>query len=239
MATVIRLGALALGLTCASLGCYGAFEFAYRLEGEVTYLVLAAPVIAATAALVPPIAETTWRGGQTLKALLWWAVLLPAGAVVFFSAAERVHTAKAGAEAERSALRSAASRTAVTLTRAEAELGKARAAANKARGQKQCGPDCRTKLATELSAQADVDAARRALLQAERKATSESPLKAPMWLLPAALNAVAFMAIWTGLSAGWSPAVPVNGSARRPGDGRYGVGRPGRRRKGGQRPTTT
>ena len=30
MATVIRLGALALGLICAGLGCYGAFEFAYQ-----------------------------------------------------------------------------------------------------------------------------------------------------------------------------------------------------------------
>src|SRR5262245_14097777 len=122
MATVIRLGALALGLICSGLGCYGAFEFALRLESEVTYLVLAAPVVAATAALIPPIAEATWRSEQTLKALLWWAVLLPAGAVVFFSAAERVHTAKAGAEAERSALRGAAFRAEVTLTRAETEL---------------------------------------------------------------------------------------------------------------------
>jgi len=123
MTTVIRLGALALGLTCAALGCYGAFEFAYRLEGGLTYLVLAAPVIAATAALIPPIAEATWRSGQIPKALLWWAVLLPAGAVVFFSSAERVHGATAGAEAERGALRGAASRAEATLTRAEAELG--------------------------------------------------------------------------------------------------------------------
>ena len=118
-----------------------------------------------------------------MKALLWWAVLVPAGAVVFFSAAERVHDAKAGAEAERGALRSAAARASATLTKAEAELVLARAAANKARGQKQCGPECRTKLAAEASAQADVEAARRALLQAEQKATTESPLKAPAWLL--------------------------------------------------------
>src|SRR5262245_27715551 len=157
MTTVIRLGALALGLACAGLGCYGAFEFAYRLEGEVTYLVLAAPVIAATAALTPPIAEAAWRSGHALKALLWWAVLLPAGAVVFYSAAERVHDAKAGAEAERSALRGAASRAEAALFKAEAELVKARADANRARGQRQCGPDCRTKLATEASTQADVD----------------------------------------------------------------------------------
>jgi hypothetical protein len=215
------------------LGCYGSFEFAYKLEGGLSYLVLAAPLIAATAALIPPIAEMIWRGGHTLKALLWWAVLLPAGAVGFFSAAERVHTAKAGAEAERSALRSAASRAEVTLTRAEAELVKARAAANKARAQVQCGPDCRTKLATEATAQADVEAARLALLQSERKATSESPLKAPVWLLPAALDAVAFMAIWTGL-AGRSSKAPGREARGDLGGGRLGVGNEdGRLRRGG------
>jgi hypothetical protein len=96
MAKPIRLGAFLLGLICAGLGCYGSWEFALKLElGTVTYLVLAAPVIAAAAAMIPPIAEATWRGGQYLKSLLWWLVLVPAGAVVFFSAAERVHVAKA------------------------------------------------------------------------------------------------------------------------------------------------
>ena len=225
MTTVIRLGALALGLICASLGCYGAFEFAYRLEGAVSYLVLAAPVIAATAALIPPFAEATWRGGAPLKALLWWVVLVPAGAVVFFSAAERVHVAKAGAEAERSALRGAASRAEATLTNTEAELTKARAEANSARGQKQCGPVCRTKLAAEAIAKADIDAARLALFQAQQKATSESPLKGPVWLLPAALDAVAFMAIWTGLS-GWSRGSrrdPAKRRQRRPVKGTSGA----------------
>src|SRR5262245_3183744 len=117
MTTVIRLGPVALGLVCSGLGSYGAFQFAYRLEGSVTSLVVAAPVIAATAALIPPLAEATWRSGHILKALLWWAVLLPAGAVVFYSAAERVHDAKAGAEAERSALRGAASRAEGTLSK--------------------------------------------------------------------------------------------------------------------------
>jgi hypothetical protein len=31
-------------------------------------------------------------------------------------------------------------------------------------------------------------------------ATTDSPLQAPVWLLPAALDVVAFLAIWTGLS---------------------------------------
>jgi hypothetical protein len=230
MAKVIRLGVLALGVSCAGLGAFGACEFAHQLEGEVTYLVLAAPLIAVAAALIPPIAEATWRAGGYVKALLWWAVLVPAGAVVFFSSAERVHDAKAGAEAERSALRSAAARVSVTLSKAQAELAMARAAANKARGQQQCGLECRAKIAAEASAQADVDAAKLALLQAERKATTESPLKAPTWLLPAALDAVAFTAIWTGFS-GASSRVP----SREPARGRRGA--TGRRRRGPQMPT--
>lgn len=209
MAKPLRLGAFLLGLICAGLGSYGAWEFALKLEGAVTYLVLAAPVIAASAALIPVIAEATWRHGNYLKALLWWAVLVPAGAVVFFSAAERVHVAKAGAQAGRDALRGAASRAQATLTKAETSLVTAQAAANKARGQKQCGPDCRSKLAAETTAQADVQAARSALLSAESAATQDSPLTAPVWLLPVALDLVAFMAMWTAFSGGrQQPASP-------------------------------
>ena len=119
MVLSIRLGALALGLICAGLGCYGAWEFALKLEGEVTYLVLAAPVIAVSAALIPVLAEATWRERAYLKSLLWWLALVPAGAVVFFSAAERVHVAKAGAQAERDARRGVATRAQATLTKAE------------------------------------------------------------------------------------------------------------------------
>ena len=89
-------------------------------------------------------------------------------------------------------------------------MAKARADANTARAQKQCGPLCRTKLAAEPAANADVVAARRELLSSESKATSDNPLQAPTWLLPAALDLVAFMAIWTGLSGHRS------GQARKP-----------------------
>jgi hypothetical protein len=208
--TPYRVASTVLGLSCAGLGSYGAFEFAHKLEGTVSYLVIAAPVVAVTAALIPPMAEATWRAGGYVKALLWWAVLVPAGAVV----SSPRHDAKARAEAERGALRGAASRAEASLARAEAELATARAEVNKARGQKQCGPECRTKLAANASAQADVDAGRLALLQAERKATTESPLKAPVWLLPAALDLVAFMAIWTSFSGG-SSRVPRREPAKR------------------------
>jgi hypothetical protein len=65
-----RAAATAVGLMCAGLGCFGAFEFAYKLEGTITYLVDASPLVALTAALIPPLAEATWRAGGKLKALL-------------------------------------------------------------------------------------------------------------------------------------------------------------------------
>jgi len=51
-------------------------------------------------------------------------------------------------------------------------------------------------------------AARSSLLEAEKKATADSPLQAPVWLLPAALDLVAFMAMWTALSGGRSTPAP-------------------------------
>jgi hypothetical protein len=52
-----------------------------------------------------------------------------------------------------------------------------------------------------------VDAGRRELLSAESKATADSPLQAPVWLFPAALDLVAFMAIWSGLTGKLSVAL--------------------------------
>lgn len=202
-----------IGLTCAGLGCYGAFEFAHKLEGTVTYLVLAAPVVALTAALIPPIAEVTWRSGAYVKALLWWGALVPAAAVVFYSACERVHTARAGGEAERAALRSATARANDTLTTAKADYATAQADADKVRGWHQCGPKCSGIKATAEAKRELVVEAEAVLLKADGKAVQEASLKAPVWLLPAALDVVAFMAIWTALSG---PTAPKKPTSRRP-----------------------
>ena len=50
---------------------------------------------------VPPLDKASWRRGQYLKSLLWWFVLVPAGAVVFFSSAERVHVTQVAESAPR------------------------------------------------------------------------------------------------------------------------------------------
>jgi hypothetical protein len=182
------------------LGCWGTYEFGCKLEGGASYLSIAAPVIALAAALIPPLAENAWRQGQRAKALFWWAVLIPAGATVFFSAAERVHVAKAGAQAERQALRNEAERASQTLIEAKEEATRAQANALKAEARRTCGLACREAKLVRDEANAKLGQAKQTLLLAEAKATTEASLQAPTWLLPAALDLIAFMAIWTGLT---------------------------------------
>jgi hypothetical protein len=232
MVLSMRLGALARGLVCS-------FEF--KLEGgAVTYLVLAAPVIAGAAASIPVLAEATWRERAYLQALLWWAALVPAGAVVFFSAAERVHVAQAGAQAERVALRGVASRAQGALTKADAELVSARAAANQARGLKKCGPDCRSKLAAETTAQAAVDRARGELLQAEKQATTDSPYRLPCGF--SRLHSTWWGSSPSGRGSHMPDPNPLSGSPERRRDGRSAERghpeRPVRRRWSDPRTTT-
>src|SRR5262249_10622363 len=132
-----------IGIAVAGLGGFAAYTFGVQLEGGVSYLALAAPVIAVAAALIPPIAEAAWASRQRVKALLWWAVLIPAAACVFYSAAERVHTAKAGAQAERQALRGVVDRAKDELALAKADQAKAQAEARKAEARKTCNAACR------------------------------------------------------------------------------------------------
>jgi hypothetical protein len=198
--TVWRLACVALGVAAAALGCYGAYTFGLKLEGGVSYLTIAAPVVALAAALIPPFAEQAWRSKQYGKSLLWWAVLLPAAATVFFGASERVHVAKAGSQAERVALHSRADRARRELAEAKSEQTKAQAEARKAEARSTCNASCREAKAHRDEANNRVEVAEKALLMAETKATTEASLQPPEWLLPAALDLIAFMAIWTGLT---------------------------------------
>ena len=196
-----RSVSIVLGIAAAGLGMFGAFEFGRKLDGGgVAYLTIAAPVIALAAALIPPLAENAWRQKQYAKSLFWWAVLIPAAATVFFTAAERVHLGKAGAQAERQALRNQAERAGRLLIEAKEEAAKAQANALKAEARKTCGASCRGAKLARDEANAKLGQARQALVLAEAKATTEASLAAPEWLLPAALDLVAFMAIWTGLT---------------------------------------
>ena len=199
---------LLLGLAAAGIGCFGAWEYALKLEGSISYLVVAAPVVAGAAALCPVIAHWSWSDGDKVRAILWWLFPLPlAAAVVFFSAAERVHVAKAGAESVRLALTSAAERARQDLAKAQVALDAADRTEAKFRGAKTCGPQCRAARETLLVEAKRLDFAKAALATAEAAAIKEAPLKAPVWLLPAALDLVAFFAIWSGLGGPWRKPV--------------------------------
>jgi hypothetical protein len=198
-----------IGVIATVLGCIGAWEYALKLEGgRVSYLVLAAPVVAVAAGIIPPIAHWSWAAGDRVRAILWWLVLIPVAAVVFFGAAERVHTAKAGSQAERTALRSAAERAKADLSSAKSELTQADQREARFRGAKQCGPQCRAARETVVQARQRVVDAEAKLIAADSKAASESPLTAPIWLLPAALDLIAFLAVWSGLGGPWRTPAP-------------------------------
>lgn len=213
MANAIVKGCmLTVGVGCAGLGAYGAFELQQRLEGGVSYLVFAAPLISGAAAIIPYFAEHAWRQKQRVKTLLWWLTLGPAAAVVFFGAAERVHAVKAEAAAERSAYHSAAVRAAQSLSEAKDKATRAEQDVKEARklGAKKCDANCIDKWEVEaIRTRVRVAQAQGAITAAETRAVEDSPLKAPVWLLPAALDLLAFMAIWCGLPVSKPPMAPV------------------------------
>ena len=212
MVTAVRLGALALGVSCAGLGAYGAFEFAHRLEGEVTYLVLAAPLIAVTAALIPPIAEATWRAGTLSQGPSLVGHLGPGwsrGVLL---------RCRAGPRSRRPVLRPSATHFAVLRLVPRQHSPRAK----RAWPRREPRPTQRgLRSSAVLSAGPSSQLKRRRKLTWKLRggscssprstATTDSPLQAPVWLLPAALDLVAFMAIWTGLSTG-----PVKGRRREP-----------------------
>lgn len=208
MATTVQVHAwrpimFGVGVMGAGLSAWAAWEYAHGLEGEVSYLVLAAPLVAVCAAIIPPFAEWLVKRGQVAQAILWAPALIACLATVFYTSAERVHYGKAGQAADIVARREAASRAEAVLADARARLATAEQGEARARAQKECGPQCRTALATAEQARANVTQAEQALARVQAQAIAASDLKAPAWLLPVALDLVTFMAIWAGLGGPW------------------------------------
>jgi hypothetical protein len=96
--------AIAAGLTLTSIEVWGAVEYLLKQEGHVSYLVLGGAIVTAVAALLPPIAERCWQAGRYTLALLLWAALLPALALVLTAAIERSGGARDKAQSERQAI---------------------------------------------------------------------------------------------------------------------------------------
>ncbi len=207
----VRATALAVGFAAAGVGCFAAYEYAAKMDGG--YLMIAAPIVALIAALTPCYFEIAFHDRQWVRGLALLAIWGASAAVVFYAATERTHTAKAGAEAERSSLRLIADRAQTELTQAKAAKNAATAAANRIRGldSKACKPiTCQSVKATEEAAINRLSIAEKALAAAEAKAVTESGIKQPDWLLPVALDIAGMVLISTGFGLGRrTPAAPT------------------------------
>lgn len=192
-----------LGVLAGAVSCYGAYEYALKLEGGFSYLAIGAPIVAIFATVIPPIAENAWKHEEYFKSVLWWLTLIPAGSLIFFSAAERVHMAKADHEAKITALYRASVRAKTDLDDAKNFLKTAEADEAKAKSLKTCNVDCKSKLEIANVAREKLAVAEANLFKTESASVEDSKLKAPVWLLPVALDIIAFMAVWTGLSKPW------------------------------------
>jgi hypothetical protein len=214
--TAARVLAFALGGAIVGAECYGQFDYVVRLDGF-SYLAVASPLAPAIAALSLPFAERAKAAKQYLKALALGLAFVLAGWTVVSTMSERVHDAKAGNEAERSASHSAAARAETALVTAKADAKAATAAADKVRGLdvKACGPKCQSIKASETAAQARVTQAEAAVRKTQGQATTASDIAPPAWLMPIALFLSGIFFIWyaTG-TKGYVEAEPVTVKAK-------------------------
>jgi hypothetical protein len=194
-----RVLAFAIGGAIVGAECYGQFDYVVRLDGF-SYLAVASPLAPAIAALSLPFAERAKAAKQYLKALALGLAFVLAGWTVVSTMSERIHDAKAGNEAERSASHSAAARADAALVVAKAELKTAQTAADKVRGldAKACTNKCLSIRATEVAARTRVTEAEAAVRKAQGQATTASDITPPAWLMPIALFLAGVVFVWYG-----------------------------------------
>lgn len=193
-----------LGCGIGGLNAWAAWEFYLRVEGSITYLVIAAPVLALAVNIIPPVARVAWSRDPMMAAAMLLAIPLCAW-FLFSTSAERLHQTKAAQSAKNTAV-------VLASTRAEAELKEAKAkfdsmdkeialAGANLNCQKQL--KCRATLEQAVSLQARIANAEAKLKELQSTASSESRWKAPDWLLPSVIELLAFLFTWFGLSKAW------------------------------------
>lgn len=202
---------LTLGIATGLVTGYGALEYATAIEGEgVTYLKCALVLVAVGATFTPSCAEVAWRAGQRVRAVLWLVAFVPCAATVFYSAIERVHHAKAGEQAELSAMAQAVTLAEGALNDAKAKADKAEADAraarrlpkaptsSKAKAGTWCDDACLKRWTDEASeARERVAKAQAEVIKARAKAKAENSTPLPQWLMPLSLDAISLLAFWT------------------------------------------
>lgn len=209
--------AMAIGVALVGLDAFGAFEAAHKSEGaSITYIVLAAPIIAIAAGLLPLLSERAGRSGHYLKAAALFVAFAFAGAVVVMAALERTVSAQGRTVGDRQAINQRVALASGALTSAETALVKATAeAAEECKSGR--GPKCLGLEQREEAALQRVSTARDALADAGVPVT-ENPLAKAMTVylpiseataelyaptvLPLALLVTGFCCIWYGAPHG-------------------------------------
>ena len=208
----IKYSALVIGVAFTIFGMWGASEWAYNLEGKISYLVLVATFVPVGVSVVPSFIEHALKGKKKrwISALSWACVLPAALAVVWFATAERQHYAKAASAAERNASHGAVLLAEAALTTAQRKLETVEADARKARGlpRKPAGKNSKPNTWCDdaclkrqddavIAAKKDVADARADVTRLAGQAQAEAPYSAPVWLLPAVNDALAFLGLAT------------------------------------------
>jgi hypothetical protein len=202
------------------LECVGAYEMILKQEsGQVSYLVIAAPLAALYCALIPAAIVHCWRQKCRTQAVMWLASWPLALLLIFFAAAERVHLTKAGAYAQREASRSAVTQAETALTESKAILLRMEQDTREARklprklppkskaGAQFCDQGCLVRFeAGEKAARLVVEGKEQAVTAARAVAITEAPYSAPVWLLPVILSVLSFLGILTGMHGNTAPA---------------------------------
>lgn len=213
-----RVVSIGLGTLATGLSAYGVYEYG-QASDQTGYLLIAAPFIAASAALIPILVELHWRAGHIIKALAFAVFLVPAAILVFASVAERVHYAKqtkagqlAQSKAQVELLREAHQRSIEATKRAVAN-------AEKATSMRRCKDHCQSKYAKLVAAAKQAEAlAREAYLNSTGSKIEASSISPPAWLLPLVLDLASFLFLWSGLTPSRSKLkvkAPVKRRARR------------------------
>jgi hypothetical protein len=209
-----------LSIVCVVLECVGAYEMILKQEGgQISYLVIAAPLAALYCALIPAAIVHCWREKNRTQAVMWLVSWPFALALIFFAAVERVHLTKAGAYSQREASRSAVTQAETALSESKAALLRAEQDAREARklprqlpkkakaGALSCDQGCLKRFeAGETSARGVVEEKEHTVTAARAAAITEAPYSAPVWLLPVILSVLSFLGILTGMHGNKLPA---------------------------------
>ena len=199
-----------LGCGIGGLNAWAAWDFYLKAEGSITYLVIAAPVLALAINIIPPAAKIAWQRDPLMASAMLLTVPFCAW-FLFSTSAERLHQTKATQSAKNTSV-------VLASTRAEAELNEAKAKYNSldkeialAGANVNCQKQikCRATLEQAVSLQDRIAKAEAELKELQSTATSESRWKSPDWLLPALVEFMAFVLTWFGLSRRWIDRNPM------------------------------